>query len=95
MDEEGPSAAGDDLPVSDASMSGSIEEFHFSGPVEELDFTEPANFTFPTEPAEVASDQSGELSAAEPAGVESFFGAEGLGAEPSRRGIVSSGRRQR
>ena len=80
LDAEGLSA--DDLPVSDASMSGSIEEFHFSGPVEELDFTEPANFTFPTEPAEVASDQSGEF-VPEPAGVESFLGAEGFGAEPS------------
>jgi hypothetical protein len=78
------SADGDELPVVDASLSGSIEEFHFSGPVEELDFTEPADFTFPTEqPADVATGQSGELAAAEPAEAESFFGAEGFGAEAS------------
>ena len=71
--------------MSDLSVSGSIEEFHFSGPAEELDFTEPADFTFPEQPA--ASDQSGELSAdhgfmvPEPVGAESFLGAEGFGPE--------------
>jgi hypothetical protein len=83
-DQEGPPAVGDDLPSADLSLSGSIEDFHFAGPAEELDFTEPADFIFPTEqPAEGASEQSGELAAAEPAGVEGFFGAEGLGGEAS------------
>ncbi len=82
---EGPSLAGEPLPLEDMSLSSSTDEFQFSGPVEELDFTEPADFTFPTLPSsDVATEHSGEFSAAEPGAADGLSGADsGTAGEPA------------